>query len=98
MPREDQGVGSSEPRSESWELPAPREVFDIAHDAFLSLDADGRILYANPRAEELFGYEGGQARGIDLVTLVAEDERELVGEALQSLTVGGFERQVKWHL
>ena len=55
MPREDQGVGSSEPRSESWELPAPREVFDIAHDAFLSLDADGRILYANPRAEELFG-------------------------------------------
>ncbi|MFL5823579.1 MAG: SpoIIE family protein phosphatase [Solirubrobacteraceae bacterium] len=98
MSREDQGVGSSEPRSGSWELPAPREVFDIAHDGFLSLDAEGRILHANPRAEELFGYEGGQARGIDLVTLVAEDERELVREALQSLTVDGSERQVKWHL
>ena len=79
-------------------LPAPREIFDIAQDGFLSLDVDGRILYANPRAEALFGYHAGEAQGLDLVTLVVEKERDLVREALRSLTVGGTERQVRWQL
>src|SRR4051794_12492869 len=91
-------VRASEQAPKSGGLPSPREIFDIAQDGFLSLDAEGRILYANPRAETLFGFPRGQAQGVDFATLVSEDQNELVREALRSLTVGGIERQVRWQL
>src|ERR1700722_17521277 len=98
MPRDDQGLGCGERRSERAPLPSPRQAFEIAHDAFLTLDGEGHIVYANPAAERLLGYEPGQAEGVTFPTVVVEEERELVSEALRSLTVGGRERGVSWRL
>ena len=38
-----------------------RELFDIAPDAMIAVDARGRIVRANAQAERLFGYEPGIA-------------------------------------
>src|SRR5437588_12501722 len=80
-------------------LPPPHEVFEIAHNAFLSLDADGRILYGNPQAHRIFGFQPGQLVGVDFTaSLVLESDRELVHEAVRSLTAGGSDRQLTWNL
>jgi PAS domain-containing protein len=76
-----------------------RQAFRIAPNAFLTLDASGRVLYANPQAEELFGYEPGEILGLSFGdSLTAEPDRELVSEGLSSLTVGGQAREVSWRL
>src|SRR5579884_899055 len=99
MPREEPGVGVSAAELGRAELPAAREVFEVAPNAFLTLDSNACILYANSQAEELFGLPGGAGAGLSFVDgLVAEDDRELVREALRSLAVGGEERLVKWQL
>jgi PAS domain S-box-containing protein len=87
-------IGSGHPG-----MPSPPEVFEVAHNGFLSLDADGAVIYANPRAEELFGFETGAMVGVHFVdALVAERQKELIREALGSLTVAGQERAVSWRL
>src|SRR5690348_5239867 len=76
-----------------------RQSFDIAPQAFMTLDASGQVVYANPRAEELFGYEHGAILGLGFAErLTAPADRELVDEALRSLTVGEPERHVSWRL
>jgi PAS domain S-box-containing protein len=78
---------------------SPPEVFEIAHNGFVSLDADGCVIYANPRAEELFGVNGAALAGVNFTAaLVAKREQELVREALGSLTVTDHERPVRWRL
>jgi PAS domain S-box-containing protein len=80
-------------------MPSPPEVFEIAHNGFLTLDADGCVIYANPRAEELFGIEAGAIAGLNFTdAFVARREQELVREALGSLTVTDQERPVRWRL
>ncbi len=101
MPRKEQGVGLAGSLIGSGQagVPSPPEIFEIAHDAFLSLDADGRVIYANPRAEELFGTPAGAIVGMNFTDeLVAARDQELVREALGSLTVADQERQVRWRL
>jgi PAS domain S-box-containing protein len=76
-----------------------RQAFEIAPSAFLTLDPSGRVLYANPRAESLFGYEPGEVEGLRFAErLIAEADRHLVEEALRSLTAGAHEHQVSWRL
>jgi PAS domain S-box-containing protein len=99
MPREESGAGVSAAETISAQLPFARGVFELAPNACLALDSAGSIIYANSRAEELFGVPPGGAHGLPFTEeLVAEEDRELVREALRSLTVGGAERQVKWRL
>ena len=110
MRSDEQGAGStgtaSRDREEnSWAgtgdagMPSPREAFEIAHNAFLTLDAQGRVLYANPRAEQILSYQSGGIVGIGFTeSVVSESQRELVREALQALMVRGRERQVRWRL
>src|SRR5436305_14991299 len=101
MPRKVQGVGVTGQLIDSDHpgLPASRAVFEIAHSAFLTLDSLGRVTYANPRAEELFGLPAGELVGVSFTdALVPEAQRELVGEALQSLGSGSPERRVHWRL
>jgi len=45
-------------------------ILGIADNAFVSLDADGRVLEWNPRAEELFGFPREEAMGALLADLI----------------------------
>ena len=45
-------------------------ILGIARNGFVSLDADGRVLEWNARAEELFGYSRAEALGSDLAELI----------------------------
>ena len=101
MPRKEQGVGLASPSTGPGRpgVPSPPEVVEIAHNGFLSLDSGGRVIYANPRAEELFGTSAEELAGVAFTdSLVAEGSRELVREALGSLTVSDHERHVRWRL
>jgi PAS domain S-box-containing protein len=45
-------------------------ILGIARNAFVSLDADGRVLEWNARAEETFGYSRSEALGSELAELI----------------------------
>ncbi|MGZ8183947.1 MAG: sensor histidine kinase [Methylobacter sp.] len=57
-----------------------RWLMDIAADAMLIADADGRILLANPAAERLFGYTQNEFAGITVEDLMPQRLRALHGE------------------
>src|ERR1700730_10595861 len=40
-----------------------RAILDLAHSAFISMDEEGRIVYWNIRAEEIFGFTRAEAVG-----------------------------------
>jgi PAS domain S-box-containing protein len=66
--------------------PPPAEaILDIADTAFVSLDARGRVLEWNRRAEELFGYSRSEALGVPLAELI-------VPERHRAFHLGGLER------
>jgi PAS domain S-box-containing protein len=93
--REIYGTGSRAPAGMPW----PPEVFEIAHNAFLTLDEKGRVVYANPQAEQMLGYDPGAMVGVDVARdLVIGGQRDLVREALTSLSAGGGGRRVRWRL
>ncbi len=48
-------------------------ILEIADNAFVSLDAEGRVLEWNPRAEQLFGYSRKEAIGATLADLIIPD-------------------------
>ena len=40
-----------------------RQIIESAYDAFVSMDAEGRVTDWNPRAEKMFGFTRAQALG-----------------------------------
>jgi PAS domain S-box-containing protein len=48
-------------------------ILGIARNAFVSLDADGRVLEWNGRAAELFGYLRSEAIGVELAELIVPE-------------------------
>jgi two-component system, sensor histidine kinase len=52
-----------------------RNLVDFAPDAVLVIDATGLIVYANPQAERLFGYENEQLLRLHVDALVPERHR-----------------------
>lgn len=67
-----------------------RAVLAIAHNAFVSLDADGRVLEWNPRAQELFGYSRREAVGRDLADLIVPERyRERYRSGLEQARAAG---------
>jgi PAS domain S-box-containing protein len=48
-------------------------ILDIAGNAFVTLDADGRVLEWNRRAAELFGYSREEALGRELAELIVPE-------------------------
>ena len=48
-------------------------IIEIARSAFVTLDADGRILEWNSRAAELFGYTRQEALGSELAGLIVPE-------------------------
>ena len=60
-------------------------ILEIADNAFVSLDVDGRVLEWNSRAAELFGYSRQEALGARLVDLIMPNR-------YRSLHLDGLER------
>jgi two-component system, sensor histidine kinase len=52
-----------------------RKLVDFAPDAVLVIDSSGLIVYANPQAERLFGYENEQLLRLHVDALVPERHR-----------------------
>jgi len=52
-----------------------RELFDIAPDAMVAVDGQGRIVRANAQAERLFGYEPGTLRDAPIEMLMPDRVR-----------------------
>jgi PAS domain S-box-containing protein len=53
-----------------------RQIVETAHDAFISIDARGRITGWNSQAEASFGWARGEALGRELAeTIIPEDQR-----------------------
>jgi PAS domain S-box-containing protein len=68
----------------------PQDIFESAHDAFISMDADGRIVYWNARAVEMFGYEKREALGMLVAEAVIPPEhREAHREGLRRILATG---------
>ena len=54
-----------------------RQIVETAHDAFISMDADGLITDWNPQAQAIFGRSRDEALGQDLAaTIIPEGHRE----------------------
>ena len=52
-----------------------RQIIEFSPDGMLIVDSDGRILIANPKAHELFGYEPEQLPGVCVEELVPAEIR-----------------------
>jgi diguanylate cyclase (GGDEF)-like protein/PAS domain S-box-containing protein len=65
-----------------------RTVAETAHDAMITTDANGEIVFWNRAAEELFGYSVGEMVGHCVKIIVPERNRETYREDLRRNHVG----------
>ena len=64
-------------------------MVEVAHDAFITLDAHGRIVEWNPEAEALFGWQRDEAVGRSLADIaVPPRHRSIFDERLGQLVAG----------
>ncbi len=78
----DAALGASELRT--------RQILQTAHDAFVGMDAAGRIIDWNPQAETIFGWSHEEAQGRELAeTIVPERLREAHRHGLQRFLATG---------
>lgn len=54
---------------------AARKLLETTIEAMLVVDSDGRIVFANPQLEQLFGFSRGELVGEQLELLLPEDSR-----------------------
>jgi PAS domain S-box-containing protein len=74
---------------------APQNIFESAHDAFISMDADGRIVYWNARAVEMFGYEKPEALGMRVAdAVIPPGAREAHREGVRRILATGEGRML----
>ena len=76
--------------TESWF----RSIIESAPDGMLVVDADGRILLSNPKAEKIFGYESGELVGTAVGQLVPPATRISHAEMRARFMVEGQSRQM----
>ena len=65
-----------------------RLVMESARESFLVADAEGRIVFANTRAEQQFGYDAGELSGQPLIQVLSHPPCE----TLESTAVGPHPR------
>ncbi len=66
------------------ELEQAELIIELTHNAFVSIDEDGRIAYWNTRAEEMFGYERDEVLGKALAeTILPERYRDAHRQGLR---------------
>jgi PAS domain S-box-containing protein len=66
-----------------------RAVAQTAHDAIITIDAQGKIVFWNRAAEEMFGYPAGEMSGQPLTTIVPERFRQAHRDGLHRLVSTG---------
>jgi diguanylate cyclase (GGDEF)-like protein/PAS domain S-box-containing protein len=67
-----------------------RRILETAHDAYVAMDAEGRIMEWNARAEQLFGWTHDEAIGRSLAdTIMPPHFRELHVRGLQHFVATG---------
>ncbi|GIF12162.1 hypothetical protein Ate01nite_21940 [Actinoplanes teichomyceticus] len=70
-----------------------RRILEVSQDAYVSIDADGRVLEWNPAAEQLFGWSRDEAVGVDLSRLVVpEQHRDAHRRGLERVRNSGTSR------
>jgi PAS domain S-box-containing protein len=73
----DGGHARNDSPTAEWSGDQLRSVIDTAHEAFVSMDADGMITYWNPEAERTFGWSREEAIGRVLAeTIIPEQHRD----------------------
>lgn len=55
----------------------------------VSIYVDGRIVYANPKFAQMFGYSTAELLGMQVLELAVENDRGVVGEAMRRRLSGG---------
>ncbi|HTU97420.1 MAG TPA: diguanylate cyclase [Solirubrobacteraceae bacterium] len=83
------GAGSPGAQSTSAGTPLARSILDAAHDAFVAMDAAGRILEWNRAAALTFGYAREEVMGRDLADTIVpacsrQDHRDGLARFLQT--------------
>jgi len=72
-----------------------RTVVETAHDGVVSIDEDSQILFVNPAAIRIFGYEASELIGRPLTMLMPEFLREVHKVGLQRYLATG-QRHINW--
>lgn len=76
-------------------LSPPQDIFESAHEAFISMDAGGAIVHWNARAEEMFGYEKREAIGMLLAdAVIPADQRAAHLDGLRRFLTTGERRML----
>ncbi|HEX3975695.1 MAG TPA: EAL domain-containing protein [Solirubrobacteraceae bacterium] len=65
-----------------------KALLETAPDPIVELDADARVVLANARTDELFGYERSEVIKRPIEKLFAERSRELVAERFHAIIAG----------
>lgn len=60
-----------------------RQLVTNSTDAVVVTDFQGRVLWGNPVADQLFGADAGKARELDLVSMVDPDEQDILLQTMQ---------------
>jgi len=69
-----------------------RAVAQTAHDAIITIDGQGKIVFWNRAAEEMFGYPADEMSGQPLTTIVPERFRQVHRDGLRRLVSTGEAR------
>jgi PAS domain S-box-containing protein len=72
-----------------------RVLVEAANDAVLSIDETGGILFANPAAARIFGYNSTELIGKPLTVLIPESLRKLHETGLKRYLASG-QRHINW--
>jgi PAS domain S-box-containing protein len=70
------------------------DFFDSSADGIVVLDADGRLLFSNPKARDITGYEEQQLRDRRLGDIFAGDQANLANELRAGFLEGRFPKDL----
>jgi PAS domain S-box-containing protein len=77
-------------------LPFLREFAETAHTGFACLDSELRVVYLNPRAQQMFGFAAEAEDGIDLAALLIPSDHAQVQRAVELFRAGRGPEPAVW--
>ena len=70
------------------------DFFESSADGIVVLDSEGRLLFSNPKAREITGYEESDLRGRKLADIFASEEENLAHDLRESFLQGTFPKDL----